>query len=157
MNGFRRYSSVLALVCLATAGCVSEVVNPTQVGVLQVEMLQANVQLWSTVTVQFTNKGTLDVYVRPQCGSMKRKYGTEWRTPESLVPLTTCTTNALKLRRLPPGQSITEPLKVWSDTPSNTDITGEFRLWFQFAESTEANSPTYQSGTASFMVTYPPD
>lgn len=157
MNGFRRFSSVLALAYLGSAGCVTEVVNPTQVGVLQVEMLQSNVQLWSTVNIRFINRGTLDVYVRPQCGSMKRKYGNEWRTPESLVPLTTCTSDALKLRQLPPGQSITEPLKVWADTPSNTDITGEFKLWYQFSESAEANSPKYQSGTASFMVSYPPD
>mgnify|MGYP000163558510 CR=1 FL=1 len=157
MNGLRRYSFALVLAGLATTGCVTEVVNPTQVGVLQVEMLQSNVQLWTTVNLRFSNKGTLDVYVRPQCGSMKRKYGTEWRTPESLVPLTTCTSDALKLRRLPPGQSITEPLKVWSDTPTNTDITGEFRLWYQFSESANANSPQYQTGTASFMVTDPPD
>jgi hypothetical protein len=157
VNGFRRYTTALALACFATAGCVTEVVTPTQVGVLDVEMLQSSVPLWSVVNLRFTNRGTLDIYVRPQCGSMKRKYGNEWRTPESLMPLTNCASGNQVLRRLPPGQSITEPLKVWSETPSNTDITGEFRLWYQFSESADPHSPRYQTGTASFLVMYPPD
>lgn len=157
MNVFRRVSVALAVSSIAMTGCVTEVVNPTAIGVLQVEMPVSSVPLWTTVDVKFTNKGTIDVYLRPQCGAMKRKYGNEWRTPEALAPLMVCASTALTPRRLPPGQSIVEPIKVWSETPSNIDITGEFRLWYQFAESLEPQSPIYQTGTATFTVNSPQD
>ena len=157
MNVFRQLTVTLAFSTIAMTGCVTEVVNPTAIGVLQVEMPESSVQLWSTVNVKFSNKGTIDIYLRPQCGAMKRKYGNEWRTPEALAPLMVCSSSALQPRRLPPGQSIVEPIKVWSETPSNIDITGEFRLWYQFTESLEPQSPQYQTGTATFTVNYPKD